>query len=75
MRAFESHLSGNRDGRTPDIGENTIVSLPGHFSGDSFHFKGLILYMGLGMTGVRHIFVISQIHRHYMNLLADSDKG
>lgn len=75
LRAFESCLSGSRDSQTPDIGENTIVSLPGHVSGDSCHFKGPKLHMGLEMTGVGHLFVTSQIHRHHMNLLADSDKG
>lgn len=37
VRAFEGHLSGNRDSWTPDMEKDTIVSLPDHVSGDSIH--------------------------------------
>lgn len=73
--AFKSRLNGNRDNWTPDMEKDTIVSLPGHLSRDSFHFKGHRLYMGLEMTAVRFFLSISQIHNHHMNLLAESGKG
>lgn len=57
VSAFESHLSGNKDSWTPDTEKDTIVSLPGHVIGDSFHFKGYTLYMALEITAVRYFLV------------------
>lgn len=75
VRAFEGCLSGNRDSWTPDTEKDTIISLPGHLSGDSFHFKGHSLYMGLEMAAVRFFLSISGIHSHHMNPLAESGNG
>lgn len=55
--AFEGRLSGNRDTWTPDMEKETIVSLPGHLSCDSFCFKGLRLYMVLEIPVVGYFFV------------------
>jgi len=76
VSAFESHLSGNRDSWTLDMEKDKIVSLPGHLSGASFHFKGHRLYMGLEMIAIRFFFLsVSLIHSHHMNLLVESGKA